>query len=795
MDTTTNVGNIEYLGQFPSPQTDPKIKKTEAYGVAWGRAIWTSAERSTFSTAFDSDYERIKENVKFARGEHSIEQFKARAIPSETEYITLNYSISTPLPKMLRITKQNIYNHPYKPQVKPYDSIVQTKYEEEKNRVLGKMAIANQVDQLVAAGVAPPELKLDERISSSPRDQKEAQAYLETTFQVLEAIALEKIIRHGFTKNKMPSIEKKMVRDLVENATIAVKAYSDENYQFKARHIDLLDIITSYCEMDDFSDMTHVGARKFITVGEFRERMSGRLSEQQIFEIARQNIGNRVNETGDFKFPNKNYFYELSNEERRAIESVMIELFDFECLESDKTTYKQKELETGGYDFVKKSAGYKGTSPKTKAVSGSIEKIYAGTWVVNTDYMLDWGIKPNVVRKIREGVYEEKPCFSYIIRKPNMIEMKNTSMCEEVIPHIEQMIVYSIKLQHFIAVAPPPGFIINTAALTAALPGMGMDNYKPADAAEITRVLGNSYYSSITEDGEQLLLNQLPIQYNPANFGEGVITLVELYNVELAKVKDILGLNQSVDASQPDERTAVAAQQMAFTAHKSSIKEYQDVYLDVVDEIAERAAYIGQMAIQSNKTPEDIKQLLSTPEFKALKMKEVGELMFNTEIKMLPDAQQKRSMIEKVGFAVQQGTLDMGAAMMLENLIEEDLEKAQVMFKRYEEDLAEKKKIEAQEASQMIIQQQQAKAQAEAQRDQLSAQYKLQEIQAEKDLELRNEKEREEERRKTEAVILDGKKELLRLQADLEFKYGKDDKKEDSPNRAAPPSPKTDVTT
>ena len=794
MDTTKNVGNIEYLGEFPSPQNDPKIKKTESYGVAWASSIWRSAEKSTYSVAFDNDYERIKENVKFARGEHSIDQFKSRAIPSETEYITIDYSVSTPLPKMLRITRQNIYNHPYKPQVKPYDSIVETKYEEEKNKVLGRMVIANQIDELVSSGVVPEEIKLDNRISSSPRDQKEAKAYLDTTFQVMEAIALEKIIRHGFDANNMPSIEKKMVRDLVENATIAVKAYADENQEFKIEHLDLLDIITSYCEMDDFSDMTHVGARKFITVGEFRERMSGRIGEQEIFEIAKQNIGNRVNKTGDFRFPNKNYFHELTNSERRAIESVMIELFDFECLESDKTTYKEKELDTGGFDFSKKSADYKGTSPKTKSVSGYIEKIYAGTWVVDTNYMLEWGMKPNVIRKIRNGVYKEKPCFSYILRKPNMIEMKNSSMCEEVIPHIEQMIVYSIKLQHFVAVSNPPGYIIDIAALVAALPGMGMDNYKPSDAAEITRVLGNAYYSSITEDGEQLI-NQTPVRYNPTNLGDGVLALVELYNVELAKVKDILGLNQSVDASQPDERTAVAAQQMAFTAHKSSIKEYQDAYLEVVDEVAERAAYVGQMAIQSNKEPEYIKQLLSAPEFKALEMKDVGELMFNTEIKMLPDSQQKRSMIEKVGFAVQQGTLDVDAAIMLENLIEEDLDKAQVMFSRYKEDLAEKKKIEAQEASQMIIQQQQAKAQAEAQKEQLSSQYKLQEIQAEKDLELRNEKEREEERRKTEAVILDGKKELLRLQADLEFKYGKDDKKEDSPNRTAPPSPKTDVTT
>jgi hypothetical protein len=407
--------------------------------------------------------------------------------------------------------------------------------------------------------------------------------------------------------------------------------------------------------------------------------------------------------------------------------------------------------------------------------------------------MIDWYIKPNVVRKIRNGKYVEKPCFSYIIRKPDMLEMSNVSMCKEAIPHVEQMIIYMIKLQHFVAVANPPGYLIDNAALTAALPGMGLGELTPADSAEITRQLGNVYYSSITESGEQLL-NQTPVKYNPTNLGDGVLALVELYNAELFKVKDILGLNQSVDASQPDERTAVAVQQMAFAAHKSSIKALQDTYLDIIDDAAERVAYIAQMAIQADKAPEDIKQLLSAPEFKALKMKEVGELMFNIDIKLLPDAQQKRSMIEKIGFAVQQGTLEIDDAIMLENLVEENVEKAQILFAQKKEELEAKRRQQAQEESQRIIQQEQAKAQAEAQKEQMLAEMKAQQAQMEKDLELRNEKEKEEERRKTEALILEGKKELLRLQAELEARNAKDREANDSPNRTAPPEPKTGVT-
>jgi hypothetical protein len=131
---------------------------------------------------------------------------------------------------------------------------------------------------------------------------------------------------------------------------------------------------------------------------------------------------------------------------------------------------------------------------------------------------------------------------------------------------------------------------------------------------------------------------------------------------------------------------------------------------------------------------------------------------------------------------------------MLENLVEENVEKAQILFTQKKEDLEAKRQEQAQAESQRIIQQEQAKAQAEAQKEQMMAQMKAQQMEMEKDLELRNEKEKEEERRKTEAIILDGKKELLRLQAELEAQYAKEKDPNDSPNRTSPAAPKTNVT-
>ena len=791
---------IIYTGRFPSDENSPSVKKTDNFGLAYAWAIWSSAQEGSFSYSFANDYDKVIRNRKFARGQHSVDEYKPRAIASEREFVTVDYSINTPLPKMLRVTKENVLGHAYKPKVKPYDSHVHTKYEQEKNKVLGEMVIANEMRKLAAQGVVPDSVMMDERIAKAPKDPQEAEAYLNTTFQVLEAIAIEKLIKHGFSKNAMERKGRKLVTDLVENKFAALYCGIDEDYNSKIEYIDLLNLVTSYCENDDFSDLTHVGHIKFVTVGEFRKLMEGRLSEQQIFEVVKLNIGKRVNDSSDFRFGNKRYFQDLSDADKRAMEGVMVETMCFEILTSDKTTYKEKQLETNGYAVSKKSAEYKGTSPKVVAHSGVVEKIYAGQWAVDTDYMISWGTKPNVIRKIRNGKYETKPCFSYIIRKPDMLEMSNVSMCEEAIPHVEQMIIYMIRMQHEVAISNPSGYSYDTSALAAALPGMGIDNLSPIDVAEITRQTGNTYYSSLREDGSQNL-NPTPVKQNPSSLANGgLLILAELYNVELAKVKEILGINDAVDSSQPDKRTGLGVQQISIQAHKNSIKAIQEAYLDMIDEAAEIIAYGQQMAIQAGKETDEIKELLSDPELKSIQMKEVGEMMFNTEIQMLPTFEQKQSIVDKIGFAVQQGTLDIEDAIMLERMImvEDNIDKAEILLGQKIADKRKRLQEEAMQASQLAQQEAQAKAQAEMQKEQASAQAKAQQIQLEKELELRNEIAKEEEKRKTEMVVIDGKKELLRLQAELDAMLAKKEEKnvigKDSPNRTAPSEPQTDVT-
>jgi hypothetical protein len=754
------------LGNFPSPFVSPEEKKDPAWGCRYAKAIWSSADSRSYSFKFNQN-DRIIVNRKFAEGLHSVEPYKSRALPSETEYITLQYNTNTPAPKLLRIMKENIYSHPYKPKAVLYDSFSHSKLEEKKNVLLGKMHMSNMLKQMKAEGLVPANMEF-KGLEGAPKDEEETEALLSTNAKIIEQIAIEKLINKSFRRNNFTQIERKAVSDLVDIKLACVYTSLDENYNTCIKYIDPLKLITSYCENEDFSDMQHIGHIEYITIGELRKR-APMLGHDELLRIARLNVGKRVNSGNGLGFGRENYF-QLTDFQRSCLESVMIEVFCFEVMQGDTMAFVEKSLNYGDISFKKRSFDYeppKDPEAKKKVHKGVINRIYKGEWLVGTDHMLEWKLKPNVIRKIRGGKFDEKPCFSYVLRAPGMLNMENKSVVEEMIPHIEAMIIYSIKIQHWVAIASPPGFDMDISKVIPALRGMGIEGLKPLDAIEIKRQLGFGMFSSMAEDGSMIPSQGPGITPSASSIDAGLMNLVALYNNELAKCKEIIGINDAVDASQPDKRALVGVQQMAVQAHKSAIRNLQNSYLDMIKEIAERAAYGQQMAIQAGVETDEIKELLSDPEIRVVKSIEIGEIMFNVDIELLPDQHEKEQLMMDIQGALQQGSLGFEDAMMVKRLMNESVEKAEVQL-RYR---IEKRARQAQEQQQAMMQQEmqmeQQKLQAMAQLEQQKMQLEIEKESAKKDLELRNSIELEVQKRETLTLEMEGKKELLRLAAEL----------------------------
>lgn len=758
------------VGIFPSEFDDPEKKKEKDWGLRYAKAIISTANGYNVNLGLSQRRDVWRSNRRVAGGFNDIEKLRKRALPTEQEWVVLDYSISTPVPKLIKITEESIYSHPYKPSVDIFDSHSHSRLERKKNELLAKMDLSRQVKEMKAQGLLPENARIPE-LDDAPKDAHEVEMYIKTNSKVIEQIAIEKLIKKSFDNSNMAMLERQITKDLVRIAHTYNHTFVDDCGNFKAEAIDPLDFISSYVEKEDFSDATYMGHIQYVTIGYLRKNMPD-LTDDQLLNVVRQNINQEWNNFS-MNLGNKRYF-NLTLDERQQMESVRCRVFNFEVLQSDNVTYVEKPLNNGAYDIQRRKNDYDIKSPdaKKKVHRGTVERIYHGKYVMNTEHMMEWGIKPNVFYKVRKGKTIQKPCFSYVCYAPDILEMTNQSLVEMATPHIEQMILLELRMRHFLATAKPPGFTFNINAIVEAIKGMGMKGLKPKDMAEIMMSTGDMWVASRDEMGNQIIgSGEKAVEFNPSTVDPAISTFAELWRLEYDKIKEIMGMNDAVDASTPDKRSLIGVQQMAVQAHKTSIRGLQNAYLEVVKEIAYRAAYAQQIAIKEGTLTDEVRDLLSDPEFEILKAKDIAELMFNVKIELLPDDFQKQRLYNRIDLATQAGLLDVAEGMEIERLAEDNLTKAEEVFRfraeRRRELAAQAEQQKAQQAQeaemgklQAEIQKEQAISQAKAQLEQLKAENEIAKINVE-----------EEEKRNSMVLEYDLKKELADATAEANARY------------------------
>lgn len=785
--------NTDRVGYFPSELTPPEEKKKVSWGLKYAKAIVSASQ--ILEQSYTNRKDRWENNRKYSVGMNDVDELKRQAIPTENEWMTLEFNVATPVPKDIRVTQESIYSHPYKPKVEIFDSNSHSRMERRKNELLAKMQLSKVVSDLKSEGVIPSEMTFQD-LENAPKDSHEIEMYQKTNAKTIEQIAIEKLIRRTFQRCNMPVIERKIVKDLTDIKWVATYTGVDDSGNFYVDYLDPMLTVTSYVEKEDFSDMVWGGHIEYITVGELRERMPN-LSNDKILNIMRQNVGRRLKDEYNLELGNRRYF-QLQPLEQEGLEGVLIEILVFETLQSDRISYLEKQLSTGGFDIKKRSPEYespKDSESKNKVHRGVVERIYKGEYIMKTQHMMSWGLKDGVAYKINKGKTINKPLFGYVFYAPDILNMQNKSVVEEIIPHIRKMLILEIKTLHFIALASPPGFAYDISTIVEAIKGMGMKGLKPKNMAEIKAWTGDIYFASRDEMGNPILHpGQKPIEFQQSTLDPAIERFSMLWTHEYDKVQKILGINSAVDGSTPDKRALVGVQEMAVAAHKTTIRNLQTAYLEVIKSIAYRAAYYQQLMIKEGTYTDEMRDLLSEPEFAVLEAKKIGELMFNLEIELAPDAMQKRLLMDRMEVALQQGALGVEDLLMIQRVSDESIEKAEEIFLMR----VERRKRDAQEAAmqqqQMKQQEDVLKIQAESQKEAAITELKAQLAEIEKTLEKENIKAKGEEERKSINTEYDRKEGLIKKTAELKAKYGWDKESQVSaPKEAGKVEPGTGI--
>ena len=369
--------------------------------------------------------------------------------------------------------------------------------------------------------------------------------------------------------------------------------------------------------------------------------------------------------------------------------------------------------------------------------------------------MYDFGKKQHIVRERINDKYSTNTSLGFIVCAPDIYDMENKSKVEEMIPFADEMIRIQLKMQQIIAKAAPSGFAIDIDAITGGLQGMGMGNLKPVDARAIRDQIGDIYYRSVREDGTPIT-NTRPVQDLPNGLDQSIMVLTQAYNAALERMKETIGLNDAVDGSQPDKKALIGVQKLAVSAHRNALRSLYNAYLRINEEMVRYVANLAQQLIRDGINVDVFQNMVGNATVEQIDLNKLSLADYAISVKMLPDEEERARVEQLLMMGLETGLLNTQDVFAVRRVLREDVDKAEQLLS-----IREAKRRKEKEQSSMMLQQQNAQVQAQAAQIaegekqktmQMEMQLKSQALQLEYDLRLRNDKEIENEKRKTSAL-------------------------------------------
>lgn len=710
---------------FPSELATNSAKKKDAYGIAYAKAIeedWF--KKINTNSPFYSQRLQFQEYRAYRMGNQSNDRFKKYINPTgDTSWINIDYTPIQIIPKFVDIVKNSIVDQFFRISVEAVDPLAKSERDKERNRILARK-ITKQVMEAVGNEMGAQELSK----KFIPENDDELEFHMSTNFKMTIEIALEQAIEFTLNLNRFDKeVFSRMVDDIITLGIGATRIYTHPSRGIVTRYVNPINLVYSYVRDPYFSDAVYAGEVIYMTISEIRERFNVR-DEELLKKIAKRAEGKHGNGTID----NWNYNYvgsydvENWNYSRYPYDKFKVEMLDFEFITSFTDKYEEKETRYGHSTFHKKSEDYKPPkAPKYKRTqyTDSYQMVLGGYKVVGEDIIFDYGVKNNLPRDKRDL---SKTCLSYKIVAPNLQENFFTGYVQRMIPFADGMMRSFLKMQQIQQKQRPPGLAIDIDALDEVDIGGGQ-KLAPAEIVDMYDETGNFIYRGRGYGGEYG--NQNPIREIAVSYIGLLNEQITAYNHNLQQLRDVTGLNEFRDASQPSPEAGLGVAQIALSQSNNSTKHINAAAFGIVDKVAQDVVIRLQDIFEySPRLRKIYEEAIGKMDVDAIKMMDrIPAHLFGLEVEVDLSDDEKAVLMQDVQIALQSGQIDISDKYLIQNM---------TSMKDAQKYLAMKVKKNANEKQAMELQKIEAQGQQIQQQTMASSQGKQMELQAEYQLKM-----------------------------------------------------------
>ena len=715
--------NINTNSAFPSQVVPEAEKKTLEYGLAVGQAIeyeWFRGGRIN-AGKWNTGYSNFNRLRLYARGEQPVQKYKDElSINGDLSYLNLDWKPVPIIPKFVDIVVNGIAGKQFTIKAfaqDPFSRQERTKYAQTiKDDMLLKETSENlksSLGQGILNTSAPNEL---------PQSTEELGVHMQLNYKQSIEIAEEEALSSVLAFNKYDLINKRLVEDIVTIGIAAVKTEFNKAEGVVVEYVDPANLVYSYTNDPNFEDVWYVGEIKSLTIPEIKKQFPY-VTDEELEEMAR--------------YPGRQGYISNPN-----YDNDLIQLLYFEYKTYVDQVFKIKKTDQGLEKTLQKEDFFNPPpSDNFERVSRSIEVLYSGVKVMGVPQMLEWKMAENMTRP---NANVTKVNMNYNIVAPNLYQGRIDSLVGRITSFADMIQLTSLKLQQVIQRMVPDGVFVDVDGLAEVDLGNGT-NYNPQEALNMYFQTGSIVGRSLTQDGDPNR-GKVPIQELQSSSANGKISsLINTYQYYLQMIRDVTGLNEARDGSQPDKNALVGLQKMAANASNIATKHILNgsLYLNLrtCENISLRIADMLSFPL----TKEALINNLNIFNVSSLEQVEKLNLFeFGLFLELEPEEEEKAMLEQNIQMALQQNQIYLEDAIDIREIRNISLanqvlkykrikkqEKDQKLKKQQLQDQAKTQSQIADKAAMAEVEKQQSLTQQKVQIEQAKSQFEIQRMQTE----------------------------------------------------------------
>ena len=707
---------------FPNQMVSEGEKKTLEYGLLVGQAIeyeWFRGGRvngSRWNTGFQNFH-----NLRlYARGEQNVQKYKDElSINGDLSYLNLDWKPVPIIPKFVDIVVNGIAakNYDLKAYAQdPFSLKQRTDYVGGIYRDMMAQKYLDQVKDLTGIDLYNSDSK------NLPQSKEELEIHMQLNYKQSVEIAEEEAINNTLAFNKYQLTKKRITEDVVTIGIGAIKTSFNKSEGVVVEYVDPANLVYSYTNDPNFEDVYYVGEIKSLTLAEIKKRFPY-LTDEEMEKMVR--------------YPGRDGYIANPN-----YDNDMVQILFFEYKTFIDQVFKIKRTDSGLEKTLQKPDSFNPPeSDNFNRVSRSIEVLFSGAKVMGVPQMLEWKLAENMTRPKSDLT---KVKMNYVICAPNLYQGRIESLVSRCTSFADMIQLTSLKLQQVIQRMVPDGVFVDVDGLAEVDLGNGT-NYNPQEALNMYFQTGSIVGRSLTQDGDPNR-GKVPIQELQSSSANGKIqSLINTYQYYLQMIRDVTGLNEARDGSQPDPNALVGLQKMAANASNIATKHILDASLYLTLRACENISLRIADALEFDLTKQALMQSISLTNTQNLEeLKNLHLYDFGIFLELEPEDEEKAMLEQNIQVALQQNQIFLEDAIDIREVKNITLANQILKYRRLQKEAkdqaqqqqmiqaqAQAQQQSSEAAAMQEVQKQEALAQTQIQIEQAKSQFEIQRMEQE----------------------------------------------------------------